>query len=61
MIFKYYIVSLNDGIANGTDDDSVADDFSQSDEYCVIDSTNGKILQANECPVCISAMFQAAK
>jgi hypothetical protein len=44
MKFKYYITNLFDGCVQGTDDDDVAADLAECEEYFVVDSEAGEWL-----------------
>lgn len=44
MKFKYYIIDLQEGAVTGTASDKVAKEFSQSDDFFVVDSEIGQWL-----------------
>jgi hypothetical protein len=45
MTFRFYITNINDGTVAGTNDESLANDYAQSQDYFVIDTTNNLWLQ----------------
>lgn len=51
--FKYLIADINEGEISGTNDESVAIDFSLSEDYFVLDTESGEWLQAtgNRVPI----------
>lgn len=44
MKFRYYITDLIDGVVKGTDKKEVAEDFRESEEHFVVDTSTGKRL-----------------
>lgn len=47
MAFRYYITDLMDGCIKGTNDEQTAKDFSQSEDYFVVDSERDEWLTSS--------------
>lgn len=48
MKFRYYITDLFDGIIKGTNDSQVAKDHSLCEDYFVVDTDTGQMLNYDE-------------
>lgn len=47
MKFRYYITDLHQGLIVGTDDPETAREFAASEDYFVVDTSNGTWLLAD--------------
>ena len=47
MKFRYYITDLFDGVIKGTNDTDIANNYAGSEDFFVVDSENGLLLQTD--------------
>ncbi len=45
MSFRFYITDLNEGLIRGTDDEKMAKEFAECEDYFVVDTENNLWLQ----------------